>query len=260
MMPLVIRGRTLNPQGRALVCMPLVARTAEALQAELASILPKEPDLIEWRVDYFDAISDPALVVETAKAIRKTAGPRPILFTRRAVHEGGEAIGLSEESVVALYEEVCKSGVVDIIDYELSQSAKHRAGLRAISRAHGIAMIMSYHNFSGTPPFAELVAKMVDAERQGADIAKVAVMPGNAGDALLLLQATLEASQRVRIPLITMSMGGMGAMTRLCGWMFGSAVTFAAGESSSAPGQIPAEDLRAALKILERAWPDRDTA
>ena len=73
------------------------------------------------------------------------------------------------------------------------------------------------------------------------------------GDVLVLLQATLEASQRVGIPLITMSMGGVGAMTRLCGWLYGSALTFAVGKSSSAPGQIPIEDLRAALKTIQRA-------
>ena len=112
---------------------------------------------------------------------------------------------------------------------------------------------MSYHNFESTPPRVELVGNIIEAERQGADIAKVAVTPRAPGDVLVLLEATLDASQRVRIPLIAMSMGGLGAMTRLCGWMYGSALTFAAGKSSSAPGQIPIEELRAALRTLQRA-------
>ena len=70
---------------------------------------------------------------------------------------------------------------------------------------------------------------------------------------LVLLEATLLASQRVPIPLITMSMGPVGTMTRLCGWMFGSALTFAVGSQSSAPGQMAIEDLRAALETMERA-------
>lgn len=253
MVPLVVRGRTLNPQGHALVCIPLVARTADMLLAELGSILSKGPDLIEWRVDYFNEIDDAVRVVDLARAIRRAAAGCPIIFTRRALHEGGEAISIAEERVVALYEEVCASGAVDIIDYELSQSAENRARLRATSRNHDVAMIMSYHNFKSTPASHEMVEKIVGAEQQGADIAKVAVMPRAPADVLALLQATLDAGQRVRIPLITMSMGGIGAMTRLCGWMYGSAITFAAGRSSSAPGQIPADDLRAALKALERA-------
>lgn len=253
MKPLKVRGRTLNPDGHALICTPLVGRTAEALQAELASILPKGPDVIEWRVDFFAEIHDPARVVDVARAIRQAAGNTPIIFTRRAAHEGGEPLAVEEDVVIAAYEAVCASGAIDIIDYELSQSAENRAKLRAVSRAHGVAMIMSYHNFKSTPGSAVLVEKIVAAEREGADVAKVAVMPQTRGDVLVLLEATLTASERVGIPLITMSMGGLGAMTRLCGWIYGSVLTFAVGKSSSAPGQIPVEDLRAAMKTLQRA-------
>lgn len=253
MKPLMVRGRTLNPHGYALICTPLVARTTEGVQAELLSILPKHPDLIEWRVDFFDEIHDPVRVVDVARAIRQAAGSIPIIFTRRAAHEGGEPISIDEAAFITLVEKICASGAVDIIDYELSQSAANRARLRAVSRAHEVLMIMSYHNFTSTPGATALVEKLMDAERQGADIAKLAVMPQSAGDVLVLLEATLAASGRIQIPLITMAMGAMGAMTRLCGWIYGSAVTFAVGESSSAPGQIAIDDLRAALKTIERA-------
>ena len=256
MKPLIVRGRTLNPHGHALICTPLVARTVDGVWAELAAILPKSPDLIEWRVDFFEEIHDPARVVDVARNIRQAAGDIPIIFTRRASHEGGEPIDLAEENVVVLYEQVCASGAVDIIDYELSQSAENRARLRTASRARDVLMIMSYHNFESTPTSAELVAKLTEAEQEGADIAKVAVMPLAPDDALVLLEATFAASQRVHIPLITMSMGGLGAMTRLCGWMYGSVLVFAVGKGNSAPGQIPIEELRAALKTMQRAVSD----
>jgi 3-dehydroquinate dehydratase-1 len=50
-----------------------------------------------------------------------------------------------------------------------------------------------------------------------------------------------------------MAMGGLGAMSRVMGWLYGSAATFAVGQSSSAPGQIGVEDLRALLASLRRA-------
>jgi 3-dehydroquinate dehydratase I len=253
MMPLIVRGKTLNPHGHALICTPLTGRTVDALQAELAIIVPKRPDVVEWRADYFAYIHDAVQVVEVARLIRRQAGDIPLIFTRRAAHEGGEKIAIAEEDVVRLYEAVSGSGDIDIIDYELSQSAENRLRLRAASRAQGVSMIMSYHNFESTPTSSELVAKLVEAEQQDADIAKVAVMPQTTADVLVLLQATLAASQYLKIPLITMSMGAMGAMTRLCGAMFGSALTFAIGGSGSAPGQIAIEDLRAALNTLERA-------
>lgn len=250
MRPLIVRGKTLNSHGHVLICMPLVGSTTDALRAELALILPKRPDVIEWRVDFFAAIDDPAQVVDVARMIRREASAIPIIFTRRAAHEGGETISIAEEAVVGLYEAVCASGAVDIIDYELSQLAENRSSLRAMSRKHGVSMIMSYHNFKNTPPLDALVATLTEAQQQEADIAKVAVMPQTTADVLVLLEATLTASQRLNIPLITMSMGTMGAMTRICGGLFGSALTFALGNSRSAPGQIAIEDLRATLKAL----------
>jgi 3-dehydroquinate dehydratase-1 len=91
------------------------------------------------------------------------------------------------------------------------------------------------------------------ADQLGADVAKVAVMPRNLDDVLTLLTATHEASKKLRIPLVSMSMGPLGSLTRLFGWAFGSALTFAVGASSSAPGQVPVEDLNTVLAILQRS-------
>jgi len=52
--------------------------------------------------------------------------------------------------------------------------------------------------------------------------------------------------------MITMSMGPLGSLTRMAGWMFGSTVSFAVGEKSSAPGQIPIEELRLVLDVTQR--------
>lgn len=256
MRPLNIRGKVRNASGLPLVCTPLIGNTVEAIEGELAAILPLSPDLIEWRVDYFAHIDNSAQVIEVARKIRHAAGEIPLIFTRRAAHEGGQAITISEEYVVALYEEVCASGAIDVVDYELSQSAVHRTRVRAAAHANNLALIFSYHNFVETPGADELIGIMADAEKQGADIAKVAVMPKTQADVLTLLAATLAADNALRIPVITMSMGSMGAVSRLCGGAFGSAVTFAVGSGASAPGQIAIGDLRTAQQILQRAGSD----
>jgi len=85
-------------------------------------------------------------------------------------------------------------------------------------------------------------------------VAKVAVMPRSMEDVLTLLTATLQASQTLDIPVVSMSMGGLGSMTRLCGCAFGSAMTFAVGQGSSAPGQMPIEDVAAGLALLHKAF------
>jgi 3-dehydroquinate dehydratase-1 len=248
--PLDIRGRQLGGKGRALVCTPLVGRTSAALNAELAAILPKSPDLVEWRIDFFDAIADQRQVLAAAAELRALAGSTPIVFTRRAVHEGGEPIGIEEEAVVELYAALCASGDIDLVDYELSQPEHHRRRVRAVSQAHGVALIVSCHDFNATPAGEEMLHTLLRAEREGADIAKLAVMPRSQADVLRLLDTTLQASAALQIPLITMSMGGLGAITRVCGWQYGSSVTFAVGKQVSAPGQIPIEALRGAMAVL----------
>jgi 3-dehydroquinate dehydratase-1 len=69
-----------------------------------------------------------------------------------------------------------------------------------------------------------------------------------------VLSATLEASQKLDIPLISMSMGAYGTLTRLFGWTCGSAMSFAVGVAASAPGQVPIEDLRTVLEIVNKSF------
>lgn len=247
MRPIQLHGQTIGNGTQPLICTPLVGKTAEGVLEELRAVLPKGPDIIEWRVDGFEGIGDPEAVLQVAGRLREAAGALPILFTCRAASEGGQPIPIDAAQLVKLYVAVCAARCVDLIDYELNHPAEELAQLRQASRANDVAMIMSYHNFQATPDAESLVAKFLDAERLGADIAKVAVMPERPGDVLTLLDATWRASQRVGIPLIGLSMGGLGAVSRLAGGVFGSAVTFAIGMEGSAPGQLPIETLRAVL-------------
>ena len=137
-----------------MICTPLVGRTRADVLAELSAVLPKKPDLIEWRVDFFEGIGDTALVIDTARAMKASAGETPILFTRRSTREGGEKIALVEADVVKLYEAVCAARCVDMIDYEMCNDAADFARVRAASRANDIPLVASYHNFQSTPDAA----------------------------------------------------------------------------------------------------------
>jgi 3-dehydroquinate dehydratase-1 len=251
--PIRLNGQPIGNGAFPAIITPLVGRTPADLMGELEAILPKEPDLLEWRIDFFDGIADTDSVIETARSIKRAAGSVPILLTRRNTTEGGQPIPIQEPAVVAMYSRACEAHCVDLIDFELSNAKEHLGQLRAVSAANGIAMIMSYHNFELTPDSDTLLGRFLEAERLGADIAKVAVMPKDPRDVLTLLAATYRASQAMRIPLISMSMGGVGSPSRIMGWLYGSAATFAVGKSSSAPGQIAIDDLRAALATVRRA-------
>ena len=79
----------------------------------------------------------------------------------------------------------------------------------------------------------------------------MAVMPQSEKDVRMLLEATAEMKeQHPHTPVITMSMGKMGVLSRMAGELFGSALTFGTVGQASAPGQIPVEELRKILEML----------
>ena len=251
--PIQVQGKSLGSGTLPVIITPLVGKTLAAILDEVTAIVPKRPDLLEWRIDFFEAIGDVQTVVDAALAIRQASGGIPVLLTRRNVTEGGMPIPIDEAAVVAMYAAACQAHCVEMIDYELSNAPEDLKQLREVSAANGIALIMSYHNFQLTPDADTLDSKFAAAERLGADVAKVAVMPTNEQDVLALLAATDRARQTLKIPLISMSMGGIGSLSRIVGWVYGSAATFAVGKSSSAPGQIAIEDLRAVLATVRKA-------
>jgi 3-dehydroquinate dehydratase-1 len=87
-------------------------------------------------------------------------------------------------------------------------------------------------------------------EKVGGDICKIAVMPQNKVDVARLLTATAVFGEKSNVPVVTMSMGGKGLISRLSGEAFGSAITFGCVGKASAPGQINVEKLYTALEII----------
>ena len=79
----------------------------------------------------------------------------------------------------------------------------------------------------------------------------------SAADVAVLLDATQTMFHRyARQPLITMAMGKLGAVSRLAGETFGSAITFGSAGKPSAPGQIDSNDLHFILDILSGHTPE----
>jgi 3-dehydroquinate dehydratase I len=243
--PIRLRG---SPAPLPLICAPLVGATREAVLQEAATALAAKADIVEWRVDHFQNLRD---VIETGRALRRIG--LPILFTRRSAAEGGKPVPISEERVVDLYGEVCADGFADLVDYEMSNAPSCIKVVREASRRHGVGLVCSFHDFEGTPPLAALGSRYRRAQELGADVAKVSVMARAPQDALTLLAATLQASQALELPLIGISMGPHGALSRMIGFAFGSALTFGVAAGASAPGQMPIAELRAAIDIARKA-------
>jgi len=248
--PAVVPALAARRGAPAAVCVPLVATGHAGLRAELEFVCGLRPDLIEWRADFFDGIAYVDAVLAALTMIRQAAGAVPLLFTIRSAREGGQPSALSAQAVAMLQARACASGNIDLIDVEMAVDAVLFAAVRAASRRNGVGLVGSFHDFQATPDAPTLQAHFARAHALDADLAKVAVMPQRPDDVLTLLAATLQASRELPLPLISMAMGPLGAMTRVVGWRFGSTVTFAAGQGRSAPGQLPVQELRAAMAVL----------
>ena len=98
-----------------------------------------------------------------------------------------------------------------------------------------------------------MVKELREMKELGADIGKIAVMPQSERDVLHLMEAMVTMKEQYPdYPIITMSMGKTGVISRISGQVFGSCMTFGAVGKVSAPGQLPMEDLKLILdKIAE---------
>jgi 3-dehydroquinate dehydratase-1 len=226
-----------------LICLPLVAADVAALQTQAAVAHALAPDLIEWRADYYDDVSDAAMR-DGARVLRDIVGAVPVIYTLRIGDEGG-AKPIPQPLRRTIIESVLQSGLVDIVDIELRNGPEFIGQVSAAAEDAGVRVILSYHDFQATPDVNVLLATIGEMVRQEADIAKIACMPRVPEDLLRLLEATLSARRMFpSLPMCTLSMGGLGVATRAAGCLFGSDMTFAVGQAASAPGQIPVAELR----------------
>lgn len=245
-------GGMIEKGEQPLICTPLVGKTRDVILSELEDIVKKKPDIIEWRADYFEGIANQNDVVLLAKQIVANEGNIPVIFTLRSKSEGGHYVQTPADCF-NLIAAICKETEVAYVDYELRNSPELIMKLRQLATKTNTKIIASFHDFNRTPDKEALLKKLSEAEKYGADVAKIAVMPNNLEDVLTLLEVTLLAHSIVAIPIITISMGSSGVVTRLFGGVFGSAVTFAVGQDSSAPGQIPLEEMKTVLAILQKS-------
>ena len=233
------------------ICVPLVARKEEEIAGQLAQIQKVPCDLVEWRVDFLENCSRWEKAEKALKQIRCHLKDKVLLFTYRTKSEGGES-EITQEDYESLCIAAASSGMVDLVDVEYHMGEEFVRNLSAKLQEKQVGVIGSCHDFLKTPERDEIVDILCHMQSLGVDITKMAVMPQNRDDVMTLLQASVDMEERYADrPFITMSMGRLGAVSRLAGSLTGSAVTFAAAGRTSAPGQMNAEKIRQTLELLE---------
>lgn len=247
-----VRGVRIG-EGIPKIIVPIVGKTKDEILKAAASLKEVQLDLVEWRVDWFDGVSDFAQVEDTAKALREALGDIPILFTFRTSKEGGEK-AIDAADYAELNKKIAATGLVDLVDVEVFTGDEIVRDIIEGSHKYGVKVVASNHDFDKTPEKEDIVGRLRKMQDLGADIPKIAVMPRSKRDVLVLLSATEEmATDYADRPIITMSMAGTGLISRLSGEVFGSAATFGAVGKASAPGQMNARDLETILTLLHES-------
>ena len=250
-MPVIRLRDVILGKGRPAICVPLSERTEDGLRFSLQRMKDHRFDIIEWRADSFEALYDPAGVEKAAGIIRDAFPEKPLIFTIRTNLDMGD-YEISDERYKNLNYYAIEHRLADLIDIEFRRGKGIVRDMTDIAHANGLVLICSWHERDSTPPAETILDTLLEMETAGADIVKYAAMPRSAEDVLALMEATLRFSTRDgAAPVVTMSMGRAGMISRISGGLTGSCMTFASAGVSTAPGQMPCGILGGILDVLE---------
>jgi len=188
-------------------------------------------DGVEVRVDTLPKV--PSLA-------RLESVPLPVLLTVRRPDEGGSR-PWSDAERLAHYLALLPGAAA--LDLEM-RSARKLA--RVIEGRGRRPLVLSFHDFEGTPSLAKLRAVEARARDAGADVVKIATRTETAAEVARLLTLLDER----RGPLAVMGMGKLGRASRLLFARAGSVLNYGWLDRPQVPGQWSAADFQ---DLLARA-------
>lgn len=247
---IVIKGKKLG-EGRPLVCVPIMATEAEQIVREAAALAAKGTDMIEWRVDAFSDSSSMNAIRGVLEGLAPIVKETILVYTYRSKAQGGLGEH-GQDEIRDIHQVAVETKVPDFVDVEYFALERPEKEIKNLQK-QGVYVIASHHDFEETPERKVIRMILEQIRDSGASVVKLAVMPHNMKDVLHLLEETNRFhEENPFVPLITMSMGAKGTLSRIAGEYVGSCVTFGAGEQASAPGQLPRKELLSILDSLHQ--------
>lgn len=150
----------------------------------------------------------------------------------------------------------------EYIDTELEYPDDLQLQLRNRARSAGTKLIVSWHNFSATPPLKQLLEVYRSCAEKGADVVKIVTTANSLIDATRTMRlyrsvARLPRKRGNRPPLAAFAMGSAGKFTRYLSLKLGSPLsyTYPDGAKATAPGQYSESQLAALLEPGKIALP-----
>ncbi|ENU91924.1 type I 3-dehydroquinate dehydratase [Acinetobacter vivianii] len=231
--------------------VPITAKTKEQAIAQAKVIAANaDADLAEFRIDLLSFASDSKQVIALGHELKQILGTKPMIATIRTHNEGGQ-LTISDADYGKTYQAYLQQPFMDMLDVEMFRDQQIVKNTVKLAHAKKVLIVMSNHDFQKTPDEAEIIKRLLKQDELGADILKIAVMPQSKEDVFTLMNATLKVSQQSKKPLLTMSMGKLGTISRIATANMGGSFSFGMIGEASAPGQIDVTQLKQFLKTVQ---------
>ena len=235
--------------------VPITAKTKEQALAQAQVIAnTADADLAEFRIDLLSFANDTKQVIALGHELKKILGNKPMIATIRTKNEGGQ-LEISDADYGKTYQAYLKNPFMDWLDVEMFRDQKVVSDIVQKAHQKNVLVVMSNHDFQKTPSQDEIEKRLLKQDQMGADILKIAVMPKSKQDVFTLMNATLKVSQQTTKPLLTMSMGQLGTISRVATANMGGSYSFGMIGEASAPGQIDVTKLKQILKTVQPTNP-----
>jgi 3-dehydroquinate dehydratase/shikimate dehydrogenase len=225
-----------NPLPR--ICIALGLPTLSQLMAHARQEADAGETFLEFRLDYLHA------PLEGIKAIRAILEQYPhctIMATCRRHQNHGHFNGSIEEQIRIL--EAAIDAGARAVDVEV-ESAENAAG-RLESLRGRAWLILSYHNYGGTPSLDAVLRRMLKIPADAYKLVSTAHKPSDNYRVLTL------AKSNPKTMLVLLAMGETGFPTRVLSTAMGGLYTYAAPSTAegTAAGQVSARMLRNLYRV-----------
>ncbi|EPH2388245.1 type I 3-dehydroquinate dehydratase [Acinetobacter baumannii] len=235
--------------------VPITAKTKEQALAQAQVIAnTADADLAEFRIDLLSFASDTKQVIALGHELKKILGNKPMIATIRTKNEGSQ-LEISDADYGKTYQAYLKNPFMDWLDVEMFRDQKVVSEIVQKAHQKKVLVVMSNHDFQKTPSQDEIEKRLLKQDQMGADVLKIAVMPKSKQDVFTLMNATLKVSQQTTKPLLTMSMGQLGTISRVATANMGGSYSFGMIGQASAPGQIDVTKLKQILQTVQPTNP-----
>ncbi len=253
--PVALAAQTQTAATAVKTIVPITAKNKEQALAQAQVIAnTADADLAEFRIDLLSFASDTKQVIALGHELKKILGNKPMIATIRTKNEGGQ-LEISDADYGKTYQAYLKNPFMDWLDVEMFRDQKVVSEIVQKAHQKKVLIVISNHDFQKTPSQDEIEKRLLKQDQMGADILKIAVMPKSKQDVFTLMNATLKVSQQTTKPLLTMSMGQLGTISRVATANMGGSYSFGMIGQASAPGQIDVTKLKQILQTVQPTKP-----